>query len=61
MLGFVRADKKARRGRARYVLLEAIGGVARTKDGWSREVPDEAVARVIEDWSHEGSSVVGVV
>lgn len=46
-LAFVRADKKARQGRARYVLLERIGRVAR--DGrWSREVPEDVVERVVE-------------
>ncbi len=52
-LAFVRVDKKARRGRARYVLLEAPGHVARG-ERWSREVADEAVTRVLEDWSAEG-------
>jgi hypothetical protein len=55
VLGFVRADKKARRGRARYVLLEDLGRVARRAEGegqvWSREVPDRAVEDVLRAWS----------
>lgn len=57
VLGFVRSDKKARKGRARYVLLEAVGKVARAEgrtegrtERWSREVPDAAVEKVLEDW-----------
>jgi 3-dehydroquinate synthase len=49
-LAFVRSDKKARQGRARYVLLERLGRVARAEK-WSREVPDEVVERVLERWS----------
>jgi 3-dehydroquinate synthase len=48
VLGFVRADKKARRGRARYVLIEDIGRVARSGEGWSREVPDAVVEDVLQ-------------
>ncbi len=53
VLGFVRSDKKARQGRARYVLLEALGKVARG-ERWSREVPDAAVEKVLEDWGRAG-------
>jgi 3-dehydroquinate synthase len=49
-LAFVRSDKKARQGRARYVLLERLGRVARAGK-WSREVPDEVVEEVVEGWS----------
>ena len=49
-LGFVRSDKKARQGRARYVLLERLGRVARAEK-WSREVPDEVVEAVLDRWS----------
>jgi 3-dehydroquinate synthase len=51
VLGFVRADKKARQGRARYVLLERLGGVARDGGRWSREVPDRTVEAVLRDWT----------
>ena len=54
VLRFVRADKKGREGRPRYVLLESLGRVAR-EDGWSREVPDGPVAGVLRDWAEEGS------
>ncbi len=50
---FVRSDKKGRRGRARYVLLEGLGSVARA-ESWSREVPDEVVGDVLRHWSDEG-------
>ena len=50
-LGFVRSDKKARKGRARYVLLERPGRVARAEMKWSREVPDEVVEMVVDRWS----------
>jgi 3-dehydroquinate synthase len=43
VLQATRLDKKARGGRVRYVLLEALGKVA-GEGGWSREV-DEAVVR----------------
>ncbi len=49
VLEFVRADKKARRGRARYVLLEQLGRVAKA-ERWSREVPDRTVESVLEGW-----------
>jgi 3-dehydroquinate synthase len=50
VVAFVRSDKKARRGRARFVLLEAPGRVARG-EAWSREVPEERVVEVLEGWS----------
>jgi 3-dehydroquinate synthase len=53
VLGFVRADKKARQGRARYVLLEELGRVARDGGRWSREVPDRAVEGVLRAWTEE--------
>ena len=53
ILGFVGSDKKARQGRARYVLLEALGRVARA-EGWSREVPDVEVEKVLEAWADGG-------
>lgn len=45
-LGFLGHDKKARDGRARFVLLESIGRVA-GGDGWSHEADDEVVNRVL--------------
>ncbi|HCR04652.1 MAG TPA: 3-dehydroquinate synthase, partial [Gemmatimonadetes bacterium] len=53
ILGFVRSDKKARQGRARYVLLEVLGRVARA-EGWSREIPDQEVESILEDWASRG-------
>lgn len=47
VLGFLGADKKARKGRPRYVLLQRIGAVAGS-DGWSHELPDELVREVLE-------------
>lgn len=43
---FLGQDKKARSGRARYVLLRRIGEVA-DGDGWTREVPEEVVREVM--------------
>jgi 3-dehydroquinate synthase len=54
VLTFVRADKKARQGRARYVLLEQLGRVARAGNGYSREVSDDAVTDVLQGWGGEG-------
>ncbi len=48
VLGFLGADKKARRGRARYVLLRRVGEVDSGR-GWSREVPDASVVGVLAD------------
>jgi len=43
------ADKKARKGSARFVFLRRIGEVARVEDGrWSRTVPEEEVRRALE-------------
>ncbi len=43
------ADKKARRGRVRFVLLEAVGEVARTEDGaWSRPLPGDREEELLE-------------
>lgn len=47
VIDFTRADKKVREGRARYVLLERIGRVARHGEGWSREIDPEAVESVV--------------
>jgi 3-dehydroquinate synthase len=51
VLGFVRSDKKARQGRARYVLLAELGRVARDAGRWAREVPDRAVEGVLRAWT----------
>lgn len=54
VLDFTRLDKKGRRDRPRYVLLEEPGVVAGGPDGgWSREVPDDAVAEVLGAAGHE--------
>ena len=55
VLAFVSSDKKARKGRARCVLLERIGGVA-GGGGWSRELPDDAVGAVLDVWFGGGSA-----
>lgn len=44
---FLGQDKKAREGRARYVLLRRIGEVAEG-DGWSHDLPDEVVLEVLK-------------
>jgi 3-dehydroquinate synthase len=56
VLGFTRADKKARGGRARYVLLEELGRLARDGARWAREVPDRAVEAVLGNWTESGRS-----
>ena len=48
VLGYLGADKKARGGRPRYVMLSALG-VADPSGGWSREVPGALVAEVLHD------------
>jgi 3-dehydroquinate synthase len=48
VLGFLGADKKARRGRPRYVLLKRVGEVEGAR-GWSREVPDTSVSEVLAE------------
>lgn len=46
VLGFLGADKKARGGVPRFVLLRSVGEVARD-EGWSRAVPERAVSDVL--------------
>tara|TARA_B100000676_G_scaffold259066_1_gene267844 strand:- start:581 stop:1705 length:1125 start_codon:yes stop_codon:yes gene_type:complete len=48
VLGFLRADKKARAGRTRYVLLRRIGQ-ALDQGGWAREVDDDVVRTVVDE------------
>jgi 3-dehydroquinate synthase len=48
VLGFLGADKKARRGQPRYVLLERVGAVESTR-GWSRDVPHAAVVALLAE------------
>lgn len=48
VLSFLGADKKARRGRPRYVLLERPGCV-HAEGGWSHEVPAELVADTVAE------------
>ena len=43
---YLGADKKSRRGRPRYVLLERIGRVAEI-EGWTHELPDEVVSEAL--------------
>lgn len=50
---YLGADKKARGGEPRFVLLERIGSVAR-ETGWSRAVP-EALVRAVLDPGHHPS------
>jgi 3-dehydroquinate synthase len=50
-----RADKKARQGNVRYVLLREVGSVARG-EGWSHAVPDEAVEAVLAEAAGSGWS-----
>ena len=45
--GFLAADKKARKGRARYVLLREIGKVA-PGTGWTHDVPEAIVIEALE-------------
>lgn len=50
LLGLAAADKKAREGRVRFVLLERPGRVARGRDGaWSRPLPAERAADLLQD------------
>lgn len=46
---YLRADKKARRGRPRYVLLRRIGEVD-PGAGWSHEIDDALVLEAVEAW-----------
>ena len=47
-LAFLLADKKARRGRPRFVLLERVGQVAH-HGAWSREVPEGSVEKLLAE------------
>ncbi len=53
LMAYTRTDKKGRSGRARYVLLEGIGAVARD-EGWSRPVPETIVEEVLDRWMAGG-------
>lgn len=46
VLAFTRTDKKGRKGRPRFVLLEAPGRVARA-EGWAHDVPEERVSALL--------------
>ena len=48
VLSYLSADKKARGGRPRYVLLRELG-TADPAEGWSREVDPDLVRAVVED------------
>lgn len=45
--GFLRADKKVREGRPRFVLLTELGTVDRSGGSWARPVPDEGLEAVL--------------
>jgi 3-dehydroquinate synthase len=47
VVGFLDTDKKVRKGRARYVLLERVGA-AWESDGWSHPVPEGVVRTLVE-------------
>lgn len=51
---FLGMDKKARQGRARFVLLERIGRVS-GGDSWTHEAPDHLVQEVVEGMITSGS------
>jgi 3-dehydroquinate synthetase len=46
---FLSADKKARRGAVRFVLLARIGEVAHGVDGWTHPVPVDVVEEMLGD------------
>jgi 3-dehydroquinate synthase len=46
---FLSADKKARRGAVRFVLLARIGEVAHGVDGWTHPVPVDVVEEMLRD------------
>ncbi len=46
LLGYLSADKKARQGEARFVLLARVGEIARSGDAWSHRVPLAVVEEV---------------
>lgn len=47
VVSYLSTDKKARAGRARYVLLRHLGATD-SSGGWSREVPPETVREVLD-------------
>jgi 3-dehydroquinate synthase len=52
LVAATRADKKARSGAVRYVLLEQTGSIARTATGeWTWEVPDDVVSTALRQFS----------
>jgi 3-dehydroquinate synthase len=48
---FTRSDKKGRKGKARYVLIERLGVAAHAEGGWTREVPSAALEGVLKPLS----------
>jgi 3-dehydroquinate synthase len=48
ILGYMGVDKKARKGRARFVFLRSVGSV-HGDGGWSSEAPPGEVSRVVEE------------
>ena len=47
-LAALERDKKSRGGSPQYVLLEAVGAVAKPERGWSRPVPSDLVRSLLE-------------
>ncbi len=48
VVGYLGTDKKVRRGRPRYVLLDRIG-VTHQEGGWSHEAPPDAVRAILSE------------
>lgn len=58
LLDAIRLDKKARRSRPRFALPATIGTAARTDgDGWTFELPDALIERVLSAVFHGGTAV----
>lgn len=49
VVGFLETDKKTRRGRPHYVLLERIGAVWES-DGWSHPAPEGVVRALVSEY-----------
>ena len=61
VLEATRTDKKARRGAVRYTLVERIGAVARSPEGWTHEAQDGEVLAALEEAIGGGGSGTSVV
>jgi 3-dehydroquinate synthetase len=53
LVGLLGADKKARRGEARFVMLARVGEVARRGEEWSHHVPLALVEEVLGETAAE--------